>query len=150
MEVKSSAIITFRLSIFALLILLLLLGPDLTQAQTQTGVTVVGSQVIIAYEEPTDNQDGSPLTDLNQTKVWLDFIGDGQDAMIIKTTPATNLAGGGTISFEYTIPVLEEGVTELQFWATAEDLVGNSSEPSNTVTLGVEELDKIAPSPPKF
>lgn len=106
-------------------------------------VTVTGTQVTVTYDEPTTNEDGTALVDLDHTSIYYD-MGSGTVKAI--DVPATSLTGGGTISQIITVPVLAQQEANVSIWATAIDLVGNESVNSSVV---VTRIDRLKPSPPQ-
>lgn len=107
-------------------------------------VTVTGTQVSFTYQEPSTNPDGSPLSDLRETRLY--YQKDAGSPEIGATTPATRLQGGGRITATLLVPVLHNQEANVTFWATALDLVGNESARSVQV---VQRIDRLAPSAPE-
>lgn len=107
-------------------------------------VTVTGTQVSFVYTEPSTNPDGSPLSDLRETRLY--FQKENGTPEIGATVPASRPQGGGIISATLLVPVLQGQEANVTFWATALDLVGNESARSVSV---VQRIDRLAPSAPE-
>jgi hypothetical protein len=107
-------------------------------------------EVLATYDEPTrdadetpnDPTDNPPLKDLAYTSIYY-RIGQGQPVAAAKT-PATSPNGGGTISLPLIVPAPVNKITRIEFWATATDLAGNTSDETR-ITFTV---DRMAPLPP--
>lgn len=106
-------------------------------------VTVTGTEVTVVYTEPTTNENGSTLVDLNNTSIYYDM---GSGTVKVADVPAISLTGGGTVSQVITIPVLDQQEANVNIWATATDLVGNESANSNVEVI---RIDRLKPSPPQ-
>lgn len=96
----------------------------------------------VEYQEPSTNATGTALTDLALTSIYYD---KGAGAVKAMDVPASSPAGGGQISqiIQVEIPANEEA--DIKVWATATDLSGNLSLPSDVVTVRV---DNLPPAPP--
>ena len=105
---------------------------------SQTGATVS-----VSYQEPDTNADGTLLQDLDHTNVMGNL---GTGTVFLSTVTATALAGNGNISTSFTVPVSSGTSKTFSIWATATDISGNTSLPSNTVIL---TIDRLAPAPPR-
>ena len=103
-------------------------------------VTPTGTILTVDYDEPTTNANSSPLTDLKETVVW--YALGGQPAVVCVTTPASQPTGGGHLSVACTVPVLDGQEVEVTVTATAADLSGNRSLPSDPV---IRRIDRLAP-----
>lgn len=102
----------------------------------------VGTEVSVEYTEPSTNNDGSPLIDLDHTTVYYDI---GSGAVEANQVPASSPSGGATITTSITIPVSIDQEVDADVWATASDEVPNESLPSNTVVV---PIDRLAPASP--
>lgn len=127
---------------FRMFALLLVIGS--TAPAFALDVTITGTQISFAYQEPSTNPDGSPLSDLGETRLY--FQKAGGVPAIGATTPATRPEGGGRITATLLVPVLQNEESNVTFWATALDLVGNESARSVSV---VQRIDRLAPSAPQ-
>jgi len=108
--------------------------------------TLTGSEVTATYTEPTTNTDGSLLKDLAKTIIFYDIVGDGLPEVKAIEVPATVLTGGGSIIQIVTVPIIGNQEADVDFWATAVDLSGNSSDKSTIVR---KRIDRLAPSVPQ-
>ena len=108
-------------------------------------VTVNGTQVSLSYEEPTTNKTGTPLQDLSSTTVRYAIPPTGA-AIPCKTTPASSLTGGATITTSCVVPVVIDQEADVRFTVVATDTSGNVSDPSIPVD---RRLDFLAPAAPK-
>jgi len=86
--------------------------------------------VTFAWNAPTTNEDGTPLTDLSHYTLYVENLAVGM-----------NITG---TTFQFDPTPYSEGQT-LEVWVTASDTSGNESLPSNTVDFAVPF---VAPSPP--
>lgn len=107
-------------------------------------VTVTGTQVSFVYTEPSTNPDGSPLSDLRETRLYFQL--ENGTPEIGATVPASRPQGGGQITSTLLVPVLHNQEANVTFWATALDLVGNESARSVSV---VQRIDRLAPNAPE-
>lgn len=111
--------------------------------------TVTGSNVQAVYKEPTENEPDdagnvTPLTDLSKTSIKFQISGEAET--VAKEVPASAPTGGGDVNETITIPALgDRKLVSVDLWATATDLVGNESVPSEKTTL---TLDRLAPKAP--
>ena len=80
------------------------------------------------------------MTDLQDTSVFYAF--PAQSAVLCVPTPATAPTGGVHRSVACTVPVVEGQDVEVTVTATARDLNGNASAPSDPV---VTRIDRLAP-----
>jgi len=108
-------------------------------------VTVEGTQVRLAYEEPTQNRTGTPLTDLLRTSIYY-AIPPGTMPHLCTDTPASAPTGGATIEAICLVPVLQDQEADVRFTVTATDTSGNASDHSVPVD---RRLDFLAPAPPR-
>lgn len=111
---------------------------------SQAGVTVVGANVKMEWTEPTQNQDGSPLTDLKET-VGSYLLPGGQET-VCGTVPATSPAGGKTVSTTCVISLPSPASLDVTFRAVARDTSGNTSPPVEIK----QRIDRLAPKAPTF
>ena len=105
---------------------------------------LTGSEITVTYTEPRLSSNGQPLQDLKETRIYISK-GDGGPVQE-NTVPATNQAGGGTITSVLIVPVGPNQEADLTVYATAADRVGNESGPSNTKSVRV---DRVPPAPPE-
>lgn len=133
----------FYKQLFALLVLTLLLVavPSLALA---FDVTVTGTQLRAEYKEPSVNKDGSPLVDLKETRVYFQIV--GKSPAVGLTVPASSKTGGQRVSGDVLVPVLVDQEADVNLWATALDLSGNESDPSNMLQ---KRIDRLAPGAPE-
>lgn len=101
-----------------------------------------GTQVNAIYTEPTQNADGSALTDLHHTSIYYDT---GAGPVNVVDLPASLNTGGGSREYSFIVPVNDGQEAEVVFYATATDTSGNTSAPSEPITL---RIDRLAPAPP--
>lgn len=101
-----------------------------------------GVEVILEYTEPLNNTDGSAVDDLHHTSIYYDM---GAGPVNVVDLPASLNTGGGAISYAFIIPVLRDEIRQVSIWATATDTIGETSDPSEPLTLS---LDRRVPSPP--
>ena len=97
-------------------------------------------KVTLSYNEPTTNSDTSALTDLHHTSIFYDM---GNGSVHVVDLPASLSTGGGTIQFEFVIPIGYEQLKETDIWATATDNSGNTSVPSIPLNIFVDRQTKI-------
>ena len=90
---------------------------------------VSGKATGLAWTAPTQNQGGSPLTDLAGYKVYKDDV---------------EIADVTTESYEWLSFPLEHGAVGV-FYVTAYDEAGNESAPSDTLTLTADLVGPAAP-----
>lgn len=102
-----------------------------------------GMEGTLQYDEPDINADGTPLTDLDHTTIYSDYLGDFQK---LYDVPASTATGGNTINQDIFLP-LPDGMHTISFYATATDLNENTSEPSETIT---EVIDLVPPGESRF
>jgi len=107
-------------------------------------VTVTGTQVSFVYAEPSTNPDGSALSDLRETRLYMQLENGMPE--IGATVPASRPQGGGRVTSTLLVPVLQNQEANVTFWATALDLVGNESARSVSV---VQRIDRLAPNAPE-
>jgi hypothetical protein len=103
---------------------------------------VVGVEIEVIYNEPTQNADGSPIQDLDHTTIYADG-GAGPNKMI--DVPASSVNGGGLVVQRISSPVADGQEADVTVWATAFDGSGNESAQGTVVTI---RIDKLAPAPP--
>ena len=108
--------------------------------------TLTGSEVTATYTEPTTNADGSSLKDLAKTIIFYDIVGDGFPEVKAVEVSATALTGGGIIIQTVLVPIIANQEADVDFWATAVDLSGNSSDKSTVVR---KRIDRLAPGTPQ-
>lgn len=125
-----------------LLTALALLIPTYTQAGDVI-LSLTGEEITAEYKEPSTNKDGSPLTDLSHTAMFHNY--GGPEVLARPTIPASALTGGGDITTKFVVPVPDGVEVDVDFWARAYDLTGNTSEKSNIAT---KRIDHLAPSAP--
>jgi hypothetical protein len=102
--------------------------------------------VTATYDEPTTNQDGTPLTDLAYTEVEF-RVGTNPAETLEPKAPASAPTGGGHIvSAPFILQAPAGAVTVFTFDVFAVDTAGNRSPVSATVT---ETVDRIGPSAPQ-
>lgn len=106
--------------------------------------TPTATEIVVTYNEPTVNADGSAIADLAYTTTYYQ-IGTGTAVKVSPDVKASSVKGGGAVSTKATIPIgpgIEANVT---VWATATDLSGNESTKSQSVT---KRIDRLPPGPP--
>lgn len=113
--------------ITTLTILLTLMGTAFALTADKTG-----TEVTIQYDEPTKNEDDSPLTDLDKTTIYY------EDQSV--DVPASAPTGGGHIVQVVTVASQPHTERDISFTATATDDSGNESVPSVPVIVRVDEL----------
>lgn len=106
--------------------------------------SIIGTKVVVEYQEPNVNEDSSPLADLAKTVIHVQT--QGSQAVTTTDVPATAKSGDGQISQEITIPSVTGQEFNIDLWATAFDESGNESAKSNTITI---RIDKLAPAAPR-
>lgn len=89
------------------------------------------SPVEISYVEPTANTDGSPLDDLAFTEIWYQ-IAERLPVLATEIT-ASALNGGGRVTTILYVPVGMDQISTVQFWTTAVDTSGHTSQTSTKV-----------------
>lgn len=98
--------------------------------------------VTVTYTEPTQNVDGSSITDLEKTVIYYN-MGEGEvTAMEITATAST---GGGIINQQIPVNVGENQEINITFYSRAFDSSGNQSGDSNRSTI---RIDRLPPAPP--
>lgn len=107
-------------------------------------VSITGSQILCQYIEPTQNANGSPVTDLTKTRIYYQI--QGREVVLAKEIPASALTGGGTVSEQIVVPVNENEEVFVDIWFTAVDDVDNESARSDVY---VKQIDLLAPAPPQ-
>lgn len=107
---------------------------------------LTGTEITASYVEPNTNTDGSTLKDLAKTTIYYDIVGDGKAAFKGGEVSATAPTGNGNITQKVLIPILTGQESDVEFWATASDITGNESAPSNKV---MKRIDRLTPSSPK-
>lgn len=107
-------------------------------------VTVTGTQLRAEYKEPAFNKDGSQLADLKETRVYYQIV--GKSPAVGLTVPASSKTGGQHVSGDVLVPVLIDQEADVNLWATALDLSGNESDPSNILQ---KRIDRLAPGAPE-
>ena len=112
-----------RRSITILLIMLSLM----MLAGTWTGEPRV--RVPVSYTEPSKNEDGSPLKDLKEIRIYRTI--NGGRAKKIATIPASSYTGGKTRKRWVTIAIHRNTPSKICIWAVAVDRNGNVSDRSN-------------------
>lgn len=95
--------------------------------------TLFAQDVGLVWDAPTTNEDGSPLTDLSNYKVYYNETETGAFEFVGTTTGTT-----------YT----DAGRTDGQhcYYVTAVDTAGNESLPSNTVCTVIDTLRPGSPT----
>jgi len=102
--------------------------------------TLSGVDITMSYDEPTTNEDGTPLTDLNECRITNSF-----DAQVIKV-PATDPTGGGTgVQQVISIPVSDGQEADIIVDVVACDTSDNCSVPATTTV----RIDRLSPASPK-
>jgi hypothetical protein len=102
--------------------------------------TVSGTIVSAEYDEPIQNENNAPITDLKDTQV-LYQLGSGP-IIICVTTPASSPTGGAHVRVDCNVPVLPGQESDVTFTAVAHDLTDNVSVPSIPV---IKRIDRLAP-----
>jgi hypothetical protein len=116
------------------LLAVLLLFPALTYAEMDV-------EVQLTWAPPTENADGSPLSDLQGYNIWYGF-GSGS------YTQSITVADALTDSFSFPVNGVASG-TEIFVSMTAYDFEGNESAYSNEVSFGPFIVtDVTAPAAP--
>ena len=128
------------LALSVLCILLVLIINSIADAMT---ATVTGTNVSMAYDEPTLNSNDSTLRDLDHTTVYYDL---GAGFVKSVEVPATAPAGGGAITVDVIVPVSAGQEVDVKLKATATDKSKNESNDSPLTTV---RIDRLAPAPPK-
>lgn len=103
---------------------------------------VHGTQIDVEYNEPTQNTDNSPVTDLHHTSIYYDM---GSGPVLVVELPASLNTGGSLVQYSFIVPVTANQEANVNFWATASDSSGNESAPSEVITL---RIDRLAPKAP--
>lgn len=106
--------------------------------------TASGTILTVTYTEPTQNVDGSPLTDLAKTTVYYSLNG-GADVKGVEM-PASNPKGGAGVTTPLTVPIAQNQSATVTVRATATDTSGNESAKSASVTKTVDRLSPMPPS----
>ncbi len=107
-----------------------------------------------SFTEPSENVDGSPLTDLKSCTVSVDVIGDSGGDWKTLEIPATSPGGGGKGLGQIVFPIPDPSmVTGLQGRVYCSDLSGNHSalfppDGPLAVELVLIVPDNIAPGTP--
>lgn len=105
-------------------------------ASIQTWTCHGGSNQQFAYSMSQGND--CPLDDLAGTKIYMDVITDGV-AGTVDTIAATSLTGGGKISKDYCVPILDDTTAErIEIEVTAFDKSGNESEKTPKLNYQVQ------------
>lgn len=111
------------------------------------GITVTpagqSSNLQVEYDEPTENHNGTPLQDLEDTHVTYD---KGAGQVECSRTPASTATGGGHVQTMCSVPANRGEEFDVDIRAYATDHVGNVSDPSETVT---KYIDRNPPKGPK-
>ncbi len=107
-------------------------------------ITETGSQVTVTYDEPTINEDGSLLTDLDKCTIYFDISG----AISTYDVLATSLNGGGTITQDIIITKQPGVLLDVPFWATCWDNASNPNESVPSATV-IKRFDWLAPGAPR-
>ena len=115
--------------------LAILLAALVASAEAVT-LTQTGAVLTVEYDEPTVNLDGSPLTDLAGTRVT--YTVDGGAPVVGPLIPATAPTGGGHVVTQIHVPVQRGQEVAVSVTATAEDLDGNVSDPSDPVARRID------------
>jgi hypothetical protein len=125
-----------------LIVLVLILG--LVSGASAFVATPTATEVMVEYDEPVTNADGTPLQDLKETRIYYQM---GSAApTLAATVPATAPTGGGHIAQKVAVPVGPNQEADVTFWATAVDTSGNESVRSSTATV---RIDRLPPAPPR-
>lgn len=119
-----------------ILLLLFLLVAETAFALT---LTETGAELTVEYDEPSTNWDLTPLTDLLKTNVYVDGVKQAD-------IPAILSSGGGHILTKVSVLVNKGEEKVITVYATATDISGNESSPSDSVTI---KIDRKPPSPPR-
>ena len=85
-------------------------------------VSVDHPTVRVSYTEPSVTLDGNALTSLAKTSIYYDF---GNGRALAKEVPASQPAGGGTVSETITVPTKSKDEQTVKICATATDQNGN-------------------------
>lgn len=110
---------------------------------TQVMAAEVSGSAALRWVPPTQNVDGSPLTDLAGYNIYF-----GTESRVYGTPlPVTD---AGATSTTFTVPLSDENTVELYFAMTALDEDGNESAYSNEVLkmLDIMIIDNLPPSEP--
>lgn len=114
-------------------------------ALSASEVTITGAQAEMTWTEPTVNADGSPLTDLTQTRGT--FQTPAQPETVCEgPVPASSPTGGAEVMVRCTVPVAQGAETPITFRAYAQDDNGNVSKPAELHKI----IDLLEPDSPTF
>lgn len=103
-------------------------------------VTVSSSEITVIYDEPALNSDGTPLTDLFFTTIYVQL---GIDTVpIVEDIFSATLTGKAHIIHNMFISTPQDRLTDIDIWVTATDTSGNENIPSPIIT---RTMDKLAP-----
>ena len=99
------------------------------------GIHKVGPNVVeYHYNEPTLNEDGTPLDDLAATRLYYQI--PGQSAVMARSVAASAPTGGGQRTETLTVPVTAPAT--VSFWVTAVDEVPNEKLATPILTAALE------------
>ena len=105
--------------------------------------------VCVDFQPPTENTDGSPLTDLAGYKIYYGFAARAYGAPIDLPDPtATSFTGTADGVFVIPNPGPNGGVVPVYVAMTALDSSGNESAYSNEVLKDAVFPDALPPAPP--
>ncbi len=94
-------------------------------SSVQATVSETKPTVHVGYKEPSVNQSGGPLTDLEKTTIYYDL---GAGRVLAKEIPATKPMGGGQVSQIIAVPGQIRQRTAVRICVTATNRNGNESQ----------------------
>lgn len=109
------------------LTILLIILAMMMLAGTWTGEPRV--RVPVSYTEPSRSEDGSPLKDLKEIRIYRTI--NGGRAKRVAVVPATSPSGGKEKKRWVTIAIHRNIPSKICLWAVAVDWNGNVSDKSN-------------------
>lgn len=101
-----------------------------------------GTEVTVKYIEPTENENNTPLTDLDHTSIYTVINGSKQK---VRDVPASAPTGGGQIEQKFVVSVEDKQEVDVDIQVTASDGVGNESAPPAS---RIVRIDKLSPKSP--
>ena len=106
-------------------------------------VTVSGAELTITYNEPTENANNTPMTDIGWTNCYAQQIG----GIVVKSADilASGPSGGLFVTCKVSVPVVAGQEIDVEAWGTSNDLSGNTSLETPKV---IKRIDMLAPKPP--
>ena len=90
----------------------------------QTAVNASHKTLTVAYTEPSVNEAGHPLKELDKTSVYYDL---GEGRVLAKEVPATKPTGGGQVTETISLPISRSKDTPVRLCVTATDRTGHES-----------------------